>query len=185
MSSSPGNGPQARRPPVSAEPAPLIVSALLGAEDFAWLDALRRAHYPPERNRLAAHLTLFHHLPPSLLAELKYRLADAMRAARPRAEAAGLIDLGGGVAVRVVSPELEDIRADLAECFRGALTPQDQAGWRPHVTIQNKVSPADARALKRRLEADFRPRPLRIDGLAVSVYRDGAWEPVSRHMFRG
>lgn len=170
---------------MSAEPAPLIVSALLGAEDFAWLDALRRAHYPPDRNRLPAHLTLFHHLPPSLLAELKQRLADAVRAAPPRAEAAGLIDLGGGVAVRIVSPELEAIRAELAESFAGMLTPQDRAGWRPHVTIQNKAAPAHARALRRCLEADFRCRLLWIDGLAVSAYRDGLWEPMSRYMFRG
>jgi len=170
---------------VSADTAPLIVSALLGAEDFAWLDGLRRAHYPPERNRVPAHLTLFHHLPPSLLGELKRRLSDAARIAPPRAEAAGLIDLGGGVAVRIASPELEDIRADLAESFHGLLTPQDQAGWRPHVTIQNKVAPAEARAPKSRLEADFRPRRVRIDGLAVFAYRDGLWEPLSRCMFRG
>lgn len=166
------------------ESAPLIVSALLGAEDFAWLDGLRRAHFPPERNRLPAHLTLFRHLPPSLLPELKHRLGTAACSVPPRAEAAGLLDLGGGVAVRIASPALEDIRADLALSFRGLLTPQDQAGWRPHVTIQNKVAPVEARALKRRLEADFRPRPLRIDGLAASAYRDGLWEPVSRHMFR-
>ena len=170
---------------MSADAAPLIVSALLGPEDFAWLDGLRRTHYPPDRNRLPAHLTLFHHLPPSLLPELKRRLGDAARAGQPRAEAAGLIDLGGGVAVRIASPGLEDIRADLAESFRGMLTPQDQAGWRPHVTIQNKVVPAEARALKSRLEADFRPRPVRVDGLAVFAYREGLWEPLSRCMFRG
>ena len=169
---------------MSPECAPLIVSALLGAEDFAWLDALRRAHFPPERNRLPAHLTLFHHLPPSLYPELKHRLGDAVRATPPRAEVTGLIDLGGGVALRIVSPGLENIRADLAESFQDVLTPQDRARWRPHVTIQNKVSFSEARALKRRLEADFRPCPLRIDGLAVSAYRDGLWEPVSRHMFR-
>jgi len=28
------------------------------------------------------------------------------------------------------------------------------------------------------------PRPLRIDGLAAFAYRDGLWEPLSRHMFR-
>lgn len=169
---------------MSADPAPLIVSAILGAEDFAWLDGLRRTHFPPERNRLPAHLTMFHHLPPSLGMEVKHRLAEAAYAARPRAEATGLIDLGGGVAVRIVSPDLEAIRNDLAEAFRGLLTPQDQAGWRPHVTIQNKVAPAEARALRNRLEADFRPRRVRIDGLAVSAYREGLWEPVSRHMFK-
>jgi hypothetical protein len=43
--------------------APIIISALLGPEDFGWLNDLRRAHFPPERNQLDAHLTLFHHLP--------------------------------------------------------------------------------------------------------------------------
>jgi hypothetical protein len=63
------------------------------------------------------------------------------------------------------------------------LTPQDRAGWRPHVTIQNKVEPAEARALQQALEADFRPRPLVIAGLASWWYRGGPWEPISRHMF--
>jgi hypothetical protein len=168
---------------VSADP--LIVSALLGPEDFAWLDGLRRAHFPPERNRLPAHLTMFHHLPPNLGPELRQRLGEATHAPRPHTEAAGLIDLGGGVAVRIVSPTLEAIRAELADAFRFLLTPQDKAGWRPHVTIQNKVLPSEARALRSRLEADFRARPVRIDGLAVWAYRDGLWAPVSRHMFRG
>ena len=56
--------------------APIIVSALFGAADFAWLDDLRKAHFPAEKNQLAAHLTLFHHLPPSIEPELKRRLAD-------------------------------------------------------------------------------------------------------------
>ena len=169
---------------MSAESAPLIVSALLGSQDFAWLDTLRRAHFPPERNRLPAHLTLFHHLPPSLLPELKRRLGDAVRVAPPRAEAAGLIDLDGGVAVRIVSPKLEDIRADLAESFHGALTPQDRASWRPHVTIQNKVTRSVARALITDLEGGFRARSIQIEALAVWSYHAEAWHPVSRHAFR-
>ena len=162
---------------------PLIVSALLGPEDFAWLDALRRAHYPAERNRLPAHLTLFRHLPPSLEHELRQRLGEAARARRPRAEAAGLLDFGAGVAVRIVSPELEAIRADLAQAFAALLLPQDEAGWRPHVTIQNKVAPSEARSLRRRLALDFRPRVVRIDGLAVWASRNGLWASVSRHIF--
>jgi len=178
---APDDGAQA----VSAESAPLVVSALLGPEDFAWLDGLRRAHFPPGRNRLPAHLTLFGHLPPSLGSELRRRLSEAARARRPSADAAGLIDLDGGVAIRVASPALEAIRTELAEAFAGLLMPQDIAGWRPHITIQNKVPAAQARALHARLAADFQPRPIRIDGLAVWFYRDGLWEPVSRHMFRG
>jgi hypothetical protein len=65
----------------------------------------------------------------------------------------------------------------------GLLTPQDAAGWRPHVTIQNKVAPHEARALLRRLSQDFQPRRVAIGGLAIWRYRGGPWEPVSRHMF--
>ena len=42
---------------------PLILSAVLDAPVQERLDALRRAHFPPERNHLDAHVTLFHHLP--------------------------------------------------------------------------------------------------------------------------
>jgi 2'-5' RNA ligase len=167
---------------VSAEP--LIVSALLGAEDFAWLDGLRRAHYPADRNRLPAHLTLFHHLPPSLAPELKQRLTEAASRQRPRVEAAGLLDLGQGVAIRIVSPELEAIRADLAAAFASLLMPQDRAGWRPHVTIQNKVTPTQARTLRTALAAGFTPRAVTIEGLAAWSYREGLWAPLSRHLFR-
>lgn len=163
--------------------APLIVSAPFGPDDFAWLDALRRAHFPAERNQLDAHLTLFHHLPPSSEAELRRRLGEAARGPAPHAIAAGPINLGRGVAIRIESPGLAAIRADLAEAFHGLLTPQDAAGWRAHVTIQNKVAPEAARVLLESLRADFRPRPVALAGLALWRYRGGPWEAVSRHMF--
>ncbi|SOB87594.1 2'-5' RNA ligase superfamily protein [Sphingomonas guangdongensis] len=165
-------------------PAPIIVSALFGAEDAAWLNAARRAHFPPERNVLDAHLTLFHHLPPDVGAELKRRLSELTRnQPPPRAWIGSLRNLGRGVAYGVESPELEAIRAELADAFAPLLTPQDRAGWRPHVTIQNKVEPAAARALLAELSAGFTRRPLSIAGLAAWWYRGGPWEPLSRHMF--
>ena len=166
------------------DPAPLIVSALFGAEDFAWLDGLRRAHFPPERNQLAAHLTLFHHLPPSVEAELRGRLTSVAREQRaPAAEATAPMNLGRGVAIRIASPALAGIRAELAEAFAGLLIPQDAAGWRPHVTVQNKVAPVVARDLLADLARDWRPRRVKIAGLAVWRYRGGPWEPVSQHPF--
>lgn len=164
--------------------APIIVTALLGAEDFAWLNALRQAHFPAERNQVDAHLTLFHHLPPSVEAELKRRLADLSRAPAPSAVAEGPIDMGRGVAIRIRSPGLLAIRDELASGLSGMLTPQDAAGWRPHVTIQNKVPPAEARALHASLSTGFRLRPVRIAGLAAWWYRGGPWELLSRHPFR-
>ena len=164
--------------------APIIVTALFGKVDAAYFDGLRRAHFPPERNHLSAHLTMFHHLSPLLEAELKQRLANETRGIpAPVARIAGLMSLGRGVAFRIESPELADIRARLADAFSSMLTPQDAAGWRAHVTVQNKVEPYRAKALQAELEADFRPRPAQIAGLATWWYRGGPWEALSRHMF--
>ena len=91
----------------------------------------------------------------------------------------------GGTALRVESEELEDIRHDLAEAYRGLLIPQDQAPWRPHVTLQNNVEPREARRLQQQLRATLEPRPLTIKGLASWRYLGGPWEPIRTHMFRG
>ena len=145
---------------------------------------MRRAHFPPERNQLDAHLTLFHHLPPSMADELKHRLSGETRGLRaPLAKASGLMSLGRGVAYRIDSPDLAAIRARLADAFAGMLTPQDAGGWRPHVTIQNKVQPAVAKLLLGQLSRDFAPRTVEVAGLGAWWYRGGPWEPLSRHMF--
>lgn len=158
--------------------APIIVTALLGARDFAWADALRRAHFPPERNQLRAHVTLFHHLPPSCARELCDVLRDEARGPAPPARLASVFSLGKGVAYRIESDGLARARERVAERFDALLIPQDRAGWRPHITVQNKVSPAEAKALLAQLSADFAPRPLAIAGLAAWWYRGGPWEPI-------
>lgn len=162
----------------------LIVSADFAPADFAWLDALRRAHYPAERNQLPAHLTMFHALPPSALTEAKGLLSRLVRRPPPQALVAGLMDLGGGVAMRVISDELDLLRREIADHFHGCLSAQDSAGWRPHITIQNKVAPRTARALIARLSKDFAPRPLAIAGLSLNRYLGGPWESVASYRFR-
>lgn len=166
---------------------PIIVAAELGVADFAWLDRLRREHFPSERNLLPAHLTLFHHLPPSLLPELDARLRAGMRAtARPAATIGEPMLFGRGVALRVRSMALETLREEWAEAFAGSLIPQDAAPWRPHGTIQNKAEPDTARRLHDALKRDFpRPRPLAVTGVAIHYYRDGSWELIRRYRFAG
>ncbi len=164
---------------------PLIVTAELGAADFAWLDRLRRQHYPAERNRVPAHLTLLRSLPPAAEAEVRGVLGRACSAAAPRAMISGLMDLGRGVAVRVQSDGLDDIRDHLVDHFHGLLTPQDSSGWVPHVTIQNKADRGATRQLLGTLEKQIEPRSLTIRGLLVFLYADGLWEPLAGYRFRG
>lgn len=163
----------------------LIVLAELGKADFAWLEALRRRYYPVERNRVPAHLTLFRSLPPSAEEEVRRSLSRSASAATPVAEISGVLDLDSGVALRVRSVELDEIRDQLAEEFRGLLTAQDLGGWTAHVTIQNKAEPKPARELLRQMRAAFEPRPVEISGLELVRYVEGAWAPVARYGFRG
>ena len=163
----------------------LIVTAEIAPRDLAWLDQLRRSYYPAERNRLPAHLTMFHALPPSSEGEVRRALARYAPERPPQASIEGLMDLGGGVAFRIASTDLDRIRRELATDFHGLLSAQDSGGWRPHVTIQNKVASKEARALMTRLDAEFRPRPLAISGLGLYRYLGGPWEELAVYGFRG
>lgn len=164
---------------------PLIITAGIAAEDFSWLEALRRAHYPKERNQVGAHLTIMHALPPSAESEIRSRLARIVRQPAPKASITGLMDLGGGVAFSVTSTDLDRIRVELSNDLFGLVGAKDRGGWRPHITIQNKASPKIARALRQSLESTFRPRSLRISGLELHRYLNGPWELVGAYRFRG
>jgi hypothetical protein len=164
---------------------PILVTATFASGDDGWLQELRRAHYPPALNRVPAHLTLFRLLPPSAEGELGRRLAAYAAAAPPHTAIGGVMDLGVGTALRVDSEELQDMREDLALALHGLLTPQDQAPWRPHVTIQNKVEPREARRLQAALRGRYDGRPLAIRALAAWRYLGGPWEPIRQWAFRG
>jgi hypothetical protein len=163
---------------------PLIVTAELAPEDFAWLNDLRRRYYPAERNRVPAHLTMFHAIAPSAEAELRQILRTMSEASPSRARIAGVMNLGGGVAFRIASEEVDAIRAEIAHRLHGLLTAQDSAGWSAHVTIQNKVTPREAKALVQALGDNFTGRPIRISGLGLHRYLGGPWETLRMFPFR-
>ncbi|RFU23000.1 2'-5' RNA ligase family protein [Geodermatophilus marinus] len=162
---------------------PLIVTLLLGGQAQARFDRLRAAHFPPERNHLAAHVTLFHALPGEDAEAVTADLAAA--AHRPAFEVAvtGLRSLGRGVAYTLESAELAALRAGLAARWADRLTPQDRQPHRPHVTVQNKVDPAAARALLADLSAAFVPERVPARGLGLWRYAGGPWEPVAEFPF--
>lgn len=166
--------------------APIILTATMAPADAAWATALRDRHYPAERNQLKAHITLFHHLPGTqwlLVRDSVKRVCAAYPP--PVARVDRLINLGGGVALHVDSAEMLAVRAELADSFFGLLIPQDNAPPRLHITIQNKVKPAEARTLLANMAASFSPRPLGIIGIDAHYYRGGPWEPIQAWKFRG
>jgi len=164
--------------------SPLILSAVLDAPVQQRLDALRRAHFPPERNHLDAHVTLFHHLPGTEEDAVTAAVATAARAHPvPPVQITGVRSLGRGVAVTLDSPELRVVRAGLARVFAPWLTAQDRSKRDLHVTVQNKVAPAAARALHAELAATVVPERTRAVALALWRYGGGPWEAVARFAF--
>ncbi|EWY37674.1 hypothetical protein N825_16615 [Skermanella stibiiresistens SB22] len=166
------------------ESRPLILTLKLDQPSFERLDALRREHFPVERNFLPAHLTLFHHLPGgdpgAIAATLRGEMANTPP---PNLRAIGWRFLGKGVAQGFDAPALVAFRARLAARWSDHLTPQDRQPPKPHVTIQNKADPAAARALFQRLQAMFEPFDATGEGVLLWRYLGGPWEPLGEFPF--
>ena len=172
--------------PSRTPPAPFIVTGELPADVLAWADGLRRAHFPPERNRLRAHVTLFHSFAPSLREELpRFLAAMAAEFIPPPAEVSGLMDLGKGTAIVISSPGLLAVRQLIADRFHDMLTAQDRGGKKLHITIQNKVPRDAALALQKALAPTIARRRFAFTGLGLHIYRNPLWEPVGTWSFRG
>jgi 2'-5' RNA ligase len=183
----PPHASRAQRGPLEggrSSPSPLIVTLLLDDAAQQRFDRLRAAHFPPERNHLAAHVTLFHALPGEQLAEVRRELASAAGRRSFDVAVTGVRFLGRGVALDLDAAELTGLRSALARSFDPWLTRQDRQWSRPHVTVQNKVEPAVARALHADLAAAHQPETVTARGLGLWRYLGGPWAPEARFAFR-
>lgn len=163
---------------------PLIVSLVVDDHAQREWDLLRRAHFPPERLVVGAHITLFHALPHDE-AEVLAAVAEVARRPSFPVRVGAFRSLGRGVAFAVESVELEAVRAELRGRWRDRLTRQDAQGFRPHVTVQNKVEPAVARATLEALRAGAAPPDATAVGIAVWRYAGGPWKHVGTASFGG
>lgn len=164
--------------------APLIVTAAMDEGAFAWFQDLRQSHFPVHRNHVPAHLTLFHALPGQHEQAVIQALEDACRhRSAMNVQVRGPWSIGRGVAYRLSSPDLEATRANLASVFRPWLTRQDQAPFRPHITIQNKVEPTEAAQLLTTSQLEFEPFDIYVEGLLLWRYLGGPWEAIDRFDF--
>ncbi|WP_313442817.1 2'-5' RNA ligase family protein [Novosphingobium sp.] len=171
--------------PIRKQGAPLLVTAELPGDVLEWADGLRRAHYPPERNHLRAHVTLFHALPPRVEAELLQILGELARQRPPQARIAGLMKLDNGTAIALESPGMVDLHGEIAERMHGLLTDQDSRPLRLHITVQNKVERAAARALQAELGPQLNSVGFRFRGFGLHAWEDGLWRPIRSISFRG
>ena len=159
------------------------MTAQLDAQSAQTLEALRQRYFPAELNRVPAHLTLFHHLPGEDLRTISERVAALCGGHRALPfSIGGTRFLGRGVAFEVTCPPLVALREALAADWRDRLTAQDRQGYKPHVTIQNKVTPTEARTTQERL-LDVLPIDGELRGLQLWHYRGGPWDEAGRFRF--
>ncbi len=165
--------------------APLILTAHIDETHLEPFDALRKRHFPQARNFLRAHLTMFHSLPGEQIDAIDAILTAACNhvPSAVTVDVSGIRHLGRGVAFEMRSPDLARIRSDLAHRFEPWLGRQDAQAWKPHVTVQNKVSKAEADALMAELERGFDPWAIDVTGLDLWHYLGGPWEHAASFTF--
>jgi 2'-5' RNA ligase len=150
----------------------------------AFFERMRQAHFPPERNQIAAHLTLFHTLPDIDEVSEVLRWVAGQRGPFSM-RVTGLRSLGRGVAYTLRSPELAELYEELAGAFSEHLTAQDKQKFMPHVVVQNKATPEKARVLRGELEREFVEFQVGAVGLDLWHYLGGPWELAERFSFSG
>lgn len=160
-----------------ADDAPLVLTAELDAASFAFFDARRRIWFPPERNHLDAHLTLFHALPVAQQPAICVRLQTLVSATPPiRCRFPRLRPLGHGVAYEVEASPLCALHAELAQAWHPWLRRQDRQRLHPHVTVQNKATAEQVRRAMAVLRTEAPPSAGRIEGLRLWRYLGGPWQ---------
>lgn len=164
---------------------PVLVTLAFEKDAFEYFDNLRKQYFPPERNFLPAHITLFHHLPGAELERVKEVLRSEASVSKPFIlESSGLWMLGKGVAYTLESPEAVALRSRLAAAFEPWLAPQDRTQkFKPHITVQNKTTPEAAKALYDQLSKDFIPMQFQATRLDLWYYVGGPWEFIGHYDF--
>ncbi len=148
----------------------------------AHFDALRQQHFPPARNQIPAHLTLFHQLPDSDETLTTLDQIAAQQTSFPL-QVTGLRSLGRGVAYTLNSPPLLDLHRHLSDSFSTFLIAQDKQRFLPHIVVQNKATSEQARTLLSHLQQDFTPHIIEARGLDLWQYLGGPWKHLSTFPF--
>lgn len=156
--------------------APLILTLRIDERAAAFFEGLRQEHFPPALNLVPAHVTLFRQLPGDLAEIAEDIRAEAEKRSPMRIEVSRVRNLGRGVAYQLESDDLLRLRNELAETWAERLTRQDQQSYKPHITVQNKVSPEVSKALFQTLQAGFSPFEITGVGLDLWRYLGGPWE---------
>lgn len=163
---------------------PFILTLALEENAFLFFNALRKIYFPPERNVIDAHLTLFHLLPN------EQSIVDTVETLSKQyppltLEVQQPVSIGNGVAYKIECASLAELHCKLQGQWGSFLIPQDQQKLWPHVTVQNKVAPEEAAELLEFLKGNFSAFPCKATGLQLWEYHGGPWKLFRQFDFTG
>jgi 2'-5' RNA ligase len=152
----------------------LILTSQLDDIAQSFYEGLRQRYFPPERNLIPAHLTVFHNLPDEN--HVYDMVREAARAGSlSRGKNPQLRSIGRGVAVYFQIDPLSLLRTQLSSVFQFDLIPQDRQRFDPHIVVQNKVDSETAKRTLAELKALELVEPTVI-GFTLWRYLGGPWE---------
>lgn len=161
---------------------PLVVTLALESSVEERFEAERARWFPAGRSAVGAHVTLFHAVPGALESEVRADLADV--AGPPFAvDVTRVMPLGRGAAYAMASDELTRRHRELQRRWAAHLTRQDSQPLRVHVTVQNKVDPAEAGRTVESLRAEFVPFATTATGFRLWRYDNGPWTKLAEFPF--
>ena len=166
------------------DPRPLVLTLEVDEQAQARFDRERGELFPSGRTAVGAHVTLFHALPAAAGPGVGDDLTAAVRRTPFEVEVTAVVSLGRGVAYALVSADLARLHSSLQQAWYTHLTRQDRQRLWPHVTVQNKVPAAQARATLLRLQESFRPFAVSATALRLWRYDGGPWTLLRRFPFQ-
>lgn len=164
---------------------PLILTLELNETAQIFFNKKRKEHFPPERNFIEAHLTLFHHLPDN-----EHKIITTIEALCSYQKTIELVvkepvSIGKGVAYKIESKALIALHKKLQKEWMDLLTMQDRQGLWPHITVQNKVTAEQAKQTWQAEKETFVPFTALANGLSAWRYLNGPWQAYRQFSFAG
>ena len=155
---------------------PFILTLAINEEAATFFNQQRHLYFPARINFLQAHLTLFHYLP-LRAAKIIIQVQPIVReTATFDISVTDVVSLGKGVAYKLESRTLQLLHNRLQQAWKPLLKPQDLQKIWPHITVQNKVTPQEAKDLLAQLKTEFKPFTITATGLSVWEYLNGPWK---------
>ena len=164
---------------------PLILTVQLDEESQLFFTEKRKKYFPPERNFLDAHLTLFHHLPDEEMTIIETIEDNCKQQKTISLNVTEVKSIGKGVAYKVESKEVVALHKRLQKEWLPYLTTQDRQGLWPHVTIQNKVTVEEAKRTLEEEKTNFTPFTTQAKGVILWRYLNGPWQWYRSFPFAG